>query len=246
MARADLAPDVVAYTSLLEAAVHRGEHEAVLGEMRAARVSPNVVTYGVLMKTSATSGDFRSAEAWVRRMRAERVQPSSVTLTTLISAYAKAGLMAKAEACFRSMTLAALAPDARSYGALLDGHGGRGAEAGDPSRCEAWLARMRRGGVEPSEIQYNQLLRAQSALDRPERRPKVAACLQDMLARRVEPTAATLSVARSLLGEAEAVSLCRELGVDYHRIAVEPYDRRRHKRTASPSCGAWRLRRRVR
>ncbi len=76
------------YTALLEAAVQQGEANqaaAVLAEMRAAGVRPNVITYNTLLRCTRPGESLADAFADVlKSMAQDGLQPNVDTFNTII------------------------------------------------------------------------------------------------------------------------------------------------------------------
>jgi len=94
MKSAGVSPNVVTYTSLLNAYVKSENADgarAVLDEMKAEGIEPNMVTYNNLLDVYSRTADVVAAWDVLHEMREAGCQPNLVTYTSLVGVYAKIG-----------------------------------------------------------------------------------------------------------------------------------------------------------
>lgn len=114
--RTGLAPNVYSYTNMMNAAARVGELEAMrtLWEDMARKCDekPNEVTFTVLVKGEAQSGNIDNAIARVREMIARGVEPNARTYSTLLRNCVRYSDVERARECLELMRERGAAPDA--------------------------------------------------------------------------------------------------------------------------------------
>ncbi|KAD2275738.1 hypothetical protein E3N88_41498 [Mikania micrantha] len=85
-------------------------------------VSPDVVTYGILIDACCHEDDIKYACKLFDEMLERGLSPSVVVYTTLIRGFCSEGRMLEAESMFADMSKAGVIPSLYTYNVLLDGH----------------------------------------------------------------------------------------------------------------------------
>ncbi|KAL7420051.1 hypothetical protein Q5752_005016 [Cryptotrichosporon argae] len=146
-----LTPDIVTYTTLVQAHLRAGDAagaQRVLDAMRARGVEPNERIAGVLVAELARAGTrdgLRQAEDVVRDARARGLRLSEHAWTSLVAGYFAGGWHAEGWQAFKRMQSAGAPPSIVTYNVVLRAAGGRAGaavEAGahaDPRREERSL-----------------------------------------------------------------------------------------------------------
>jgi len=100
-------PTAVTFNSVLDIIARQlSEPEKlaeVIADMKAADVSPDVVTYSILIKASCGVGELDSALALFEQLRRDGLLFDQVTFNTLLLACSKAGRLEEAERIFASV-----------------------------------------------------------------------------------------------------------------------------------------------
>ena len=145
-------PSVFSYSAAISACDKCGGRAdqalAIFGQMEAAGVAPNDVTYNALISTLGGAGRADEAVALLGTMEEAGVRPGVVSLNAAILACARQAegggdKAAQAVSLLRGMRGRGLTPNARSYNAALSAC----ARVGDWRTAETLLEDMAAGGV---------------------------------------------------------------------------------------------------
>jgi len=115
------------YNSVLDALVRQladgNKLQEVLDDMRAAAVTPDVVTYSILIKACCNSGQLQKAIALFRQLRAHGLAFDEVAFNTLLLACSKADSLDDAEEILAEMRAIGMAPTAVTVSILVKMYG---------------------------------------------------------------------------------------------------------------------------
>eukprot|EP00741_Cyanophora_paradoxa_P021336 tig00021348_g20595.t1 len=148
---------VVQWTKSISSALRYGRVTEALRqfeEMQLRGVSPNRITYGVLIKGLLDHRKDVEARRVRDRMIAAGIEPDVTYYTSVMASYLKRGNVGLAIRAFRDMQRARVTPNVVSYSVLMRAH----ARRGDLTRAMAALAEMRAAGVAPDSVVYNVLI----------------------------------------------------------------------------------------
>eukprot|EP00927_Polykrikos_kofoidii_P066094 TRINITY_DN61754_c0_g1_i1.p1 TRINITY_DN61754_c0_g1~~TRINITY_DN61754_c0_g1_i1.p1 ORF type:complete len:680 (-),score=109.81 TRINITY_DN61754_c0_g1_i1:12-1991(-) len=137
-----------------------------------------------------------------------RSVPDVITYNCLMKAFAVAGEMYSAEAWLNRLCQAVpLVPDAASFGTVIQGHAKLAARRpGAERRAEAWFARMEICRVDPTIVQFNQLLGGLSRAVEP-RPAAVESIWRRMMDQSIAPSSISAKHVRAALGSDRAACL---------------------------------------
>ncbi|KAH0883387.1 hypothetical protein HID58_059483, partial [Brassica napus] len=98
----------------------------ILAQIRANRITPNIVSYSTVIDGFAKAGRFDEALSLFDEMRYLSIALDRVSYNTLLSIYTKAGRDEEALDVLREMASVGIKKDVVTYNALLRGYGKRG------------------------------------------------------------------------------------------------------------------------
>jgi hypothetical protein len=131
-------PTKLAFNVLLHLSSDAGIGRAIMGEMRAAKIEPDIVSWNTLL---ALARDIPAARAIMGEMRAAKIEPDIVSWSTLL---ALARDIPAARAIMDEMRAAKIEPNIVSWNTLL-------ALARDIPAARAIMDEMRAAKIEPNE-----------------------------------------------------------------------------------------------
>ena len=137
--------DAYSYAILMAKAPDYTEARAVLGEMKTAKIPPNVISFNILM---AKAPDYAEARAVLGEMKTAEIPPDVISFSTLM---AKAPDYAEARAVLGEMKTANIPPDVISFNTLM-------AKAPDYTEARAVLGEMKTANIPPNAISFNTLM----------------------------------------------------------------------------------------
>eukprot|EP00933_Yihiella_yeosuensis_P066529 TRINITY_DN70848_c0_g1_i1.p1 TRINITY_DN70848_c0_g1~~TRINITY_DN70848_c0_g1_i1.p1 ORF type:complete len:347 (-),score=78.53 TRINITY_DN70848_c0_g1_i1:46-1086(-) len=118
------------------------------------QVTPEEISYTVLIESASRSGAARAAAEWLEEMFSMGVRPNVFSFNAVIMAYARKGRSSEAIAWFNRMLDEDLKPDVKSYTAVIDAC----AKAGDSVAAVRWFELMVEKGIQPSAVSYNAVI----------------------------------------------------------------------------------------
>ncbi|XP_052195189.1 pentatricopeptide repeat-containing protein At4g36680, mitochondrial [Diospyros lotus] len=116
-------------------------------------ISPDKVSYSVLVKSYCESGSPESAIAIMKEMEAKGIEITVVTYTTVLDALYKQGKSDEAERIWNDMVKKGCSPDVAAYNVRL-----MHAHDGDPENVKGLIEEMSNAGLKPDAISYNYLM----------------------------------------------------------------------------------------
>jgi tetratricopeptide (TPR) repeat protein len=117
----------------------------ILEDMQAARLTPDVITYNILINKAP---DYDIAKSWVDTMRTQGMEPNAVTYNTLIE---KSPDFNTAKDWMDKMREQGIKPNAVTYNALIN-------KAPDYDIAKDWMNKMREQGIKPDLVTYSILI----------------------------------------------------------------------------------------
>lgn len=116
-------------------------------------VSPDKVSYGILVKSYCEAGSPERAVGIFKEMEEKGVEITAVTFTTVLNALYKMGKSAEAEKLWDVMVMKGCEIDAAAYNVrIMYAHGG------EPETVMALIDEMSNAGLRPDTISYNYLM----------------------------------------------------------------------------------------
>ncbi|XP_010029819.1 pentatricopeptide repeat-containing protein At4g36680, mitochondrial [Eucalyptus grandis] len=118
-------------------------------------VSPDRVSYGILVKSYCEAGAPEKGIEVLREMEEKGVEVTAVTFTTILDSLYKSGRAAEAEALWDEMAKAGCALDAAAYNVRI-----MNAQSSGPEDVKKLIREMSDAGFKPDTISYNYLMTA--------------------------------------------------------------------------------------
>jgi pentatricopeptide repeat protein len=116
-------------------------------------VSPNKVSYGILVKSYCEVGATEKAVGIFKEMEEKGVEITAVTFTTILDALYKKGKSEEADNLWNVMVKKGCEIDVAAYNVrIMHAHGGQ------PENVMAWINEMSNAGLKPDTISYNYLM----------------------------------------------------------------------------------------
>jgi pentatricopeptide repeat protein len=116
-------------------------------------VSPNKVSYGILVKSYCEAGATEKAIGIFKEMEEKGVEITAVTFTTILDALYKKGKSEEADNLWNVMVEKRCEIDVAAYNVrIMHAHGGQ------PENVMAWINEMSNAGLKPDTISYNYLM----------------------------------------------------------------------------------------
>lgn len=143
--------DDAAYRTGLNACVTVGrldEARALLSDMQAAGLEPDVRAYNILLKGAGNAGQLPLLEELLRQMNTAGVAPTAVTYNSVISAYVRVGDMSRVGKSLQAAERDGVVLDVVSYTTLIRGY----AVQGDMEQAEQVVQDMAARGVQPNSV----------------------------------------------------------------------------------------------
>ncbi|AVP97535.1 hypothetical protein C7S18_10155 [Ahniella affigens] len=191
-------PSRLAFNVLVHLSNDAGVARAIMGEMRAANIEPDIYSWNTLL---ALASDISAARAIMGEMRAAKIEPDIYSWTTLL---ALASDIPAARAILGEMRAAKIEPNIVSWNTLL-------ALASDISAARAIMGEMRAAKIEPDIYSWTTLLALASDI------PAARAIMGEMRSANIEPDiyswntllalASDISAARAIMGEMRAAKI---------------------------------------
>ncbi|KAK8517615.1 hypothetical protein V6N12_016460 [Hibiscus sabdariffa] len=116
-------------------------------------VSPDKVSYGILIKAYCEAGHPVKGLEVLREMERENVAVTTVTFTTILNALYKKGMTEEAEKLWLEMLKTGCELDVAAYNVRISGFQG-----GDPEKVKELIDDMSSLGLKPDTISYNYLM----------------------------------------------------------------------------------------
>ncbi|KAH9565226.1 hypothetical protein CY35_04G067300 [Sphagnum magellanicum] len=158
MQLANIKPDVVTYTALINAyskSRRVEEAQGVFQEMVASGLRPTRMTYNTLLDAYAKAKEVQGAETVLKKMTKDRCRPDIHSYTTLMAAYVNVGDMKKAEGLMEKMRRAGVEPNVVTYGTLMLGY----TIAKDSEAVLHTFEALRKANIQPNQTIYTLLVR---------------------------------------------------------------------------------------
>jgi len=124
------------------------------------KVTPEEVSYSVVIELCARRGDVSGAATWLQEMAASPVGPNVFAFNSVIRGFAKKGSALKAAEWLDRMIAEGLEPNVVSYTAVIDSC----VKVGDAEGAARWFDTMLGNGVLPNAFTYNAIINSCAAL----------------------------------------------------------------------------------
>lgn len=147
-------------------------------------LSPDVVTYGILIKGLCDGKRVGEAADLLVRMREDGVLTNSVIYNTVIDGYCKEGDMEKAMETCAQMSDEGVDPNLITFSSLIDGH----CKKGEMETAMGIYSEMVAKGFEPDVVTYTTLIDGYSRNGDPD---KLLSLEREMLEKDVRPNVVT-------------------------------------------------------
>jgi len=158
--------DVITYTAMINNYAEDSSPEnsrsnfeicqALMEEMDAKKITPNVHTFNTLIKVCTRGGLMEEAMQILESMKEGEIDPDVITYTTLIDGFAKAShpagqeIQHSASLLLRDMENRGVIPNVPTFNSLIN----LCAMNGDLDAAERYLEDMKRRDLEPNEITH--------------------------------------------------------------------------------------------
>ncbi|XP_020589669.1 pentatricopeptide repeat-containing protein At4g39620, chloroplastic-like [Phalaenopsis equestris] len=125
-------PDTSVYNSLIAAHLHSRDKSKALSKAYAYfekmkglsdRCQPNIVTYNILLRAFARSGDLKQVDAIFNDLDSTIISPDIYTYNGIMDAFGKNGMLREMEMVLRRMKSNQCKPDTITYNILIDSYG---------------------------------------------------------------------------------------------------------------------------
>lgn len=116
-------------------------------------VSPDKVSYGILVKSYCEAGSPETAVGVFKEMEEKGVEITAVTFTTILGALYKKGKSEEAEKYWNEMVKKGCEIDVAAYNVRI-----MCAQGGEPENVMALINEMSNAGLKPDTISYNYLM----------------------------------------------------------------------------------------
>ncbi|EOX91145.1 hypothetical protein SCA6_012852 [Theobroma cacao] len=148
----------ISFNSLLSAGNHSRQFDKVpqLFEeipKKYGSVSPDKVSYGILIKSYCEAGHPDKGIEVLREMERKSVEVTAVTFTTILNALYKKGKTEEAEKLWSDMMKNGCELDVASYNVRI-----MNLQGGDPEKVKELIDEMSTMGLKPDTISYNYLM----------------------------------------------------------------------------------------
>ncbi|XVF62009.1 hypothetical protein PTKIN_Ptkin08bG0182000 [Pterospermum kingtungense] len=148
----------ISFNSLLSACNHSRQFDKVpqlFDEIpkKYTRVSPDKVSYGILIKSYCEAGQPEKGIEVLREMERKSVEVTAVTFTTILNALYKQGKEEEAEKLWSEMMKNGCELDVACYNVRIMNYQG-----GEPQKVKELIDEMSTLGLKPDTISYNYLM----------------------------------------------------------------------------------------
>ncbi|XP_068640069.1 small ribosomal subunit protein mL103 (rPPR7) [Aristolochia californica] len=121
------------------------------------RITPNEISYGILIKSLCDSSSPESACSVLEEMREKKVEVTPYTYTSLLDAFYEKGKVQEAEKIWEEMGKKGCSRDATAYNVKV-----KYASGGKPEAVLKLMDEMIEAGLKPDTISYNYLMTSYS------------------------------------------------------------------------------------
>lgn len=147
----------ISFNALLSACVQSKLYDRVPGLfteiVEKYGVSPDKISYGILVKSYCEAGMLAKAMETLREMESKGVEVTAVTFTTILSSLYKKGKGEEAETLWGEMVRNGCELDAAAYNVRI-----MNAQNEKPERVKELIEEMSNAGLKPDTISYNYLM----------------------------------------------------------------------------------------
>ncbi|POO02483.1 Tetratricopeptide-like helical domain containing protein [Trema orientale] len=151
-------PTTATYNILMKACGSDYYHaKALMYEMNEVGLSPNQITWSILIDICGSSGNVEGALKILRSMRETGIEPDVVAYTTVIKVCVESANVKVAFALFAEMKRNQIQPNLVTYNTLLRARSRYGSSR-EVKQCLAVYQDMRRAGYKPNDYYLKQLI----------------------------------------------------------------------------------------
>lgn len=145
----------VTYNSLMSFETNYKEVSNIYDQMQRADLSPDVVSYALLVSAYGKARREEEALAVFEEMLDAGVRPTRKAYNILLDAFSISGMVDQARTVFKSMRRDRFFPDLCSYTTMLSAY----VNASDMEGAEKFFKRLKQDGFEPNVFTYGTLIK---------------------------------------------------------------------------------------
>ncbi|CAJ1977659.1 unnamed protein product [Sphenostylis stenocarpa] len=155
MAERGIEQSTVTYNSLMSFETNYKEVSNIYDQMQRADLSPDVVSYALLVSAYGKGRREEEALAVFEEMLDAGVRPTRKAYNILLDAFSISGMVEQARTVFKSMRRDRYFPDLCSYTTMLSAY----VNASDMEGAEKFFKRLIQDGFEPNIVTYGTLIK---------------------------------------------------------------------------------------
>ncbi|CAL1165638.1 unnamed protein product [Cladocopium goreaui] len=202
---------------------------AFLQAMAADDIKPNSFAYQAVLNGYAKHlNKWQKAVGVFGEMQRSAIKPTAMHYAAVMDSCGKAGEAKRAERWFGAMKKNFVDPNTVCYNVIINAH----ARQGDPAGASKWFQRMRQAKL-IDIVAYNSLLHSLrqcgtlGTMTQPSMVQEAEKLFRELRLEDLAPTAVTLDLLASIVGDARRDQLCEELDVDVEEASR--LDQERHR-----------------
>ncbi|KAL5230790.1 hypothetical protein ABZP36_029566 [Zizania latifolia] len=155
----------VTFNSLMSFETNYKEVSSIYDQMQRSGLTPDVVSYSLLIKAYGKARREEEALAVFEEMLDAGVRPTRKSYNILLDAFAISGLVEEAHTVFKAMRRHRVEPDLCSYTTMVLAY----VNASDMDGAEKFFRRIKEDGLKPNVVVYGTLMKGYSKLNNVER-----------------------------------------------------------------------------
>eukprot|EP00435_Cladocopium_sp_Y103_P004349 s1289_g1.t1 len=232
--RVRVADREVSYSWVIYDLARQGKDDAAaafLQAMAADNIKPNSFAYQAVLNGYAKHlNKWQKAVGIFGEMQRSAIEPTAMHYAAVMDSCGKAGEVKRAERWFGAMKKNFVDPNTVCYNVIINAH----ARQGDPNGAFKWFQRMRAANL-IDIVAYNSVLHSlrqcgKLGVTRPNAVQEAENLFRELRLEDLAPTAVTLDLLGSIVGDARRDQLCEELDVDVEEASR--LDQERHRSVA--------------
>ncbi|KAL2323949.1 hypothetical protein Fmac_023007 [Flemingia macrophylla] len=161
MAERGIEQSTVTYNSLMSFETNYKEVSNIYDQMQRADLSPDVVSYALLVSAYGKARREEEALAVFEEMLDAGVRPTRKAYNILLDAFSISGMVDQARTVFKSMRRDRFFPDLCSYTTMLAAY----VNASDMEGAEKFFKRLKQDGFEPNVVTYGTLIKGYARIN---------------------------------------------------------------------------------
>ncbi|KAK7280623.1 hypothetical protein RJT34_25688 [Clitoria ternatea] len=194
MAERGVEQSTVTYNSLMSFETNYKEVSSIYDQMQRADLSPDVVSYALLVNAYGKARREEEALAVFENMLDAGVRPTRKAYNILLDAFSISGMVDQARTVFKSMRRDRYFPDLCSYTTMLSAY----VNALDMEGAEKFFKRLIQDGFEPNVVTYGTLIKGYAKINDLE---KVLEKYEQMLGRGIKANQTILTTIMDAYGK---------------------------------------------